>query len=551
MPRLQIPVRVRAAGSPLLIQKERTLLRGWHANSEPRLSLAFGQLPVGMPLERTFHVFNNSGMDMDVEWALSWVPIARVVQRPITPYSDGRSRTPGSRPLTSGDAIESLPSTRPATAEQPAAAAPGEDHLVLDGGEGAEGAEGGEGGDAAGAEAAPEPELVVDNEIIEYVVPDEPVPFTVEPQRLTVRGNGVAKLTVRFVSNDVGRDFDVFLTGRQTVHQASPELPRLQLQLFGSQRPSGPLELVVSKLFHPFAGVPPMAMPPLQVNLTAETVTARLELDTEAISWHCSSCHNPYEHDSFVRTVTLTNLQAAPLAFVLVAEGPFQLLAATPSVVQDLSAWRGTTTCLPPSLGGGAGGGTLFLPPQECVDVTLRFTPPFTPDESAAACEQAGRLLVCFTHGETQAVALHGHVDPPVVAASRASLEFGRVHPKAPKPLEVTLLNTAGVEATWAVVPPGKTARQALDAARSGKAEKQLRVGPYLVTPAHGVLAGRGLGMPRKEALTVIFAPSDNLPHSQALVVAVYKGNGCVVELHGTGSYDEADEFQAHLLRGV
>lgn len=249
--------------------------------------------------------------------------------------------------------------------------------------------------------------------------------------------------------------------------------------------------------------------------------------------------------------------------------------------------WRGTLGA--PATLGSQTEGLLYLPPRESVDVTLRFLPPSesgapTPPADAPADADrhfTGQLLAHFTNGEAQALALSASVLRPVLVVDRASLEFGSVHPRAPKPLTVVLANNALVDCAWAVVPAGApvpraeleallrdapppatpanmsmtaTAGAFVAAAATGGAAgdgNSARVGDFVVTPARGVLQGRGLNMPRRQRVTVTFAPSDNRAHSAALNFVVLRGDGCMVSVHGTGTFDETLEHNAHLNAGL
>lgn len=538
----QIPVRVRAFGSPLLIQKERALVKGWQAaQEEPTLSMDLGQLPQGAPLERTFYVFNNSGMDMDIEWGLQWAA-------PPPPSRQPSAQTqPEATPEPAGDEQQPPAGGSDGGAEGAASSAPSPTPTDADAGE-------------AGA-AATMPEPAADSEPSAINTPgatddaaapiDVPMPFTVHPVQLRIAGNTVAKVAVHFQSgpeHSGKQSFDVCLVGRQTVHQHSPELPRLKLDLVGAARPNGHVDIVLNKLFHAHAGVPPLPMPPLRVQLAAKTVAAHLDLDTpKDVAWRCSSCHNPAYHPSFVHTLTLSNKQMAPLAFALSLDGPFQLLDFEPSVQQDIRRWKGTAS-LPSMLGGAQD--PIFLSPQDSVDVRIRFVPPGVADAADAEVPHAGALLVNFIHGEQQAVPLVGQVLLPKLVCDRSGLDFGRVHVKAPKPLTVIFSNHSAVDAVWSVnFPGGKAAAPKAAANRGDATDSYLQIGPYIVRPAYGVVPGANLRSPNEQRLTVTFAPKDDKEYNQTLNITLPTGDGLSLDLQGVGSFDEADEFQEQLKR--
>lgn len=73
----------------------------------------------------------------------------------------------------------------------------------------------------------------------------------------------------------------------------------------------------------------------LRVDLSATTVAARLEPDENAdLEFACQSTAPAATHASYTRVVTMSNLQTCPLLFRMHTEGPFELVAVTPSVPQ-------------------------------------------------------------------------------------------------------------------------------------------------------------------------------------------------------------------------
>lgn len=61
-------MRVGVAGTPLVVQKERVLIKGLRGR-QWRTSLEYGQLPLGVPQDKTFFVFNTGGLDMRLTWS--------------------------------------------------------------------------------------------------------------------------------------------------------------------------------------------------------------------------------------------------------------------------------------------------------------------------------------------------------------------------------------------------------------------------------------------------------------------------------------------------
>ncbi|GFH06117.1 uncharacterized protein HaLaN_00694, partial [Haematococcus lacustris] len=69
LPVRDFPVRIGVTGTPLVVQKERVLTRGLQQRSAQwHTDLAFGQLPAGVQLTKTFYVFNTGALDMHLSW---------------------------------------------------------------------------------------------------------------------------------------------------------------------------------------------------------------------------------------------------------------------------------------------------------------------------------------------------------------------------------------------------------------------------------------------------------------------------------------------------
>lgn len=181
--------------------------------------------------------------------------------------------------------------------------------------------------------------------------------------------------------------------------------------------------------------------------------------------------------------------------------------------------------------------------------------------------------LVCL-----QRLPLSGVVLRPVISAKPAALSFGAVHPSAPRPLQLLLINPTKVDAEWRaeIVPVGQepaqqtlpnqaphqqqegpssstgslsTRRKSLAASSTaGVAAPLPQQSVFRVQPDKGVLRGRGLAMPKTQQILVTFAPTSNACASAELRVYVEGGSGCVVRLQGQGTYEETDEHLAMLM---
>jgi hypothetical protein len=113
------------------------------------------------------------------------------------------------------------------------------------------------------------------------------------------------------------------------------------------------------------------------------------------------------------------------------------------------------------------------------------------------------------------------------VAPAGGVLAFGGVHPAAPKTQALTLSNPTLVPAAWS--------------AEVVVCEQQPQ-GVFRVSPAAGVLPGRGLGTPHSSRLAVTMAPRCTGEAAAVLRLAVAGAPPQAVRLHGTSTHVEAAE---------
>jgi hypothetical protein len=182
-------------------------------------------------------------------------------------------------------------------------------------------------------------------------------------------------------------------------------------------------------------------------------------------------------------------------------------------------------------------------------------------------------LIACPQRLPLTATVLH-----PALTANPTSLDFGYVHPSAPRPLELLLTNPSRVDATWhaqlLMLPAGATqnsnssssavptaaaaaGRSSLSASgtSSGVATSSEEVHSaassaavkFTVQPSSGVIPGRGLGMPKAQRIVVTCAAIGNRPGAAELRLVVQHGAGCGVMLRGCGTFDEGHEHLAVL----
>jgi hypothetical protein len=80
-------MRIGVSGTPLVVQNERVLVKGLRGRTW-RTNVEFGQLPVGIQLEKTFYVFNTGGLDMKLAWQLMRFQDERDCDRPDSQIFD-------------------------------------------------------------------------------------------------------------------------------------------------------------------------------------------------------------------------------------------------------------------------------------------------------------------------------------------------------------------------------------------------------------------------------------------------------------------------------
>jgi hypothetical protein len=77
----------------------------------------------------------------------------------------------------------------------------------------------------------------------------------------------------------------------------------------------------------------------------------------------------------------------------------------------------------------------------------------------------------------------------------------------------------------------------------------EAKFGPFTVRPAQGLLQGRSLKLPRTQRVTITFTPTEASEYRQTLVFGASKGRPVVLELIGTGSFDETEEHERLLYQ--
>ena len=134
----------------------------------------------------------------------------------------------------------------------------------------------------------------------------------------------------------------------------------------------------------------------------------------------------------------------------------------------------------------------------------------------------------------TQEIPLVAEYVFPGLVLSHEELDFGTVHPNAPKVLELTLTNPTTADVDWKIKEEGE---------RAGEEEPEV----FTVHPTAGHIAGRGLGQPQKQKIQVTCAPRGGMICEKRLLFTTRKGKDNAVALRGEGGWGEVLESELAL----
>lgn len=131
-----------------------------------------------------------------------------------------------------------------------------------------------------------------------------------------------------------------------------------------------------------------------------------------------------------------------------------------------------------------------------------------------------------------------------VVPANSTVLDFGGVHAAAPRTLELLVTNPTEADAVWEARVAAPSLPLAATPATTKSGADATSGAAFSVLPHKGVLAGRGLGMPRSTRLQVVCAPGSGSSAQLAaeLQLSVRGGATLRVQLRGEAVYAESAE---------
>lgn len=531
LPVSRFGLKIGVAGTPLVVHKHRRLIRGLPSqplHDQTRIHLNFGDSAFGSGAqERTFYVFNTSPMEMEISWE-----VFRTIVHPGLPEDTQTVAVPLEH-TAGGLSVNIVPH--------------------------------------------------------DYTEGDMPDTFHVEPRTARIQGGQSARFTATFLPPArqslhripgclAGTVAEVghwaMLVGRTRLCSVEESEGSLKVVAWTQEEPNkikladreqekekerkrkfslksvgaavkvlgglssrskeAPVEVILRGSMHPYAGPPAVPLVPLRCSLVARNLACMLEPDPGVQRLRFDVHANlDKSHSSFVRSATFTNMLNTPLAFSVVAKGdlnPFSVISATPSIDQEASI----IATVPRE---GAGPKALVLPARENVEVSVRFTEPEDLEASTKDYSLQGQLMLQFANGDLQFFPLEADVLHPEITASSAEVNFGQVHMKAPKSIKITLTNPTKADAQWAACEKdGKPTFKST--------ETTARIGPFLVSPAGGVIPGRGLAMPKTQQVTLIYQPQEAKFEDREITFAVYRGRGTDIYVSGEGTFDETQEFR-------
>lgn len=367
-------------------------------------------------------------------------------------------------------------------------------------------------------------------------------PFKLLTRELVVPAGTTKPAEIEFAGS-VPKKFMAVVRGKQRIEGAAA----------GKAKRGNITEAMVGT-FHPHAAPPCEPLGGLRLSLVANTIKPSLDTQgLESLKFVCHSCV-PLDDPSYSRSAAFTNTNSTTVMFTLETEGPYKILSVRTSYPQPKVQEKV------------AGADVYVVPPSENVDITVQYRKQVQQGEPEGLTRQVGGSLKIAFLPQSGTRVLPG-AEPvcvqdfpmlttvlyPKISLSQDSVNFENVHPNAPKVMEITLINPTLVDATWQIVdeehPKPKTPQRRRSSAASGTTRRASatkapdRAHPaFEIHPTSGVIAGRGIGQPQRQKVTIRFHPKHDLQYKRQYRVRVKKGLGTFFALKGSGSYNEVLE---------
>jgi len=389
-------------------------------------------------------------------------------------------------------------------------------------------------------------------------------PYKLDPERLVIPAHSSKAVNIA-CEWDMPSHHENFLVGAVEVLPKDAPMPGEE-SVADKNRVVEPLDLLDREEAKPAllqelaAGSQLIDMEDLVVGLRCEVTRAFLETDsTKHLKWICSTSHDYKTHPSFVKEIALSNRSRCNLTFSLKVDTPFSIDSTMctapihPMAMQSDSDPAGTSR---PQL--------YTLPPNDCVVVRVRFTPP-SKHRSARVVDDVllfGELSISFSNEEVQKLPLEASVRHPQLDMVPEELDFSTLHVESTAAITLQLTNPTYADATWKIVHAPKNLgltrtsgmNSTMASARAGTAGTAAIAMPnanapvfeddadvFSFEPSHGVIKGNAKRptIGQTKVVTVRFNPKKNVDYKSRFKVEIECGRGGFIHLKGSGSYEE------------
>jgi hypothetical protein len=379
-------------------------------------------------------------------------------------------------------------------------------------------------------------------------------------------------------------------TWRRSGGERGERGPRPQPRYTLGELAAADKDVLLRGCFHPFAAAPRVPMTRLHVNLEALSLRPHLEPDDRKQMTFVLHACNPLSHSQYHRHVTLTNLYATPLTFMLACKRPWKIAAQEPSVpqkpplVEPLHTPHGfakqvrALTLFGPSHTHTQHSATVrplqtpqrtpthththtgsrcvrdvrlsaqasqrvaqvhTLPPRESVDVHLAFVPA----EEYQECDPAEQEDLHFT---SNLVAIFEPLGLEQLLPLSADYVYPTLTVAVHKKSTASLSTPNCMEFGLVHVHAPRTMKVVLSnpslATCYWKVEGDATQHGFTVSPARGTLEGRGQGYAKTQVVEVTFLPPAAQPFARDIEFVCKRGRPCVIRVEGEGTVDEMME---------
>ncbi len=380
-------------------------------------------------------------------------------------------------------------------------------------------------------------------------------PYKLDPERLVIAAHSSKALNIA-CEWDEQSHHENFLVGSVEVLPKDAPMPGEE-SVADKGRVFEPLELLDREEAEPkmlqdvASGSQLIDMEELVVGLKCEVTRAWLETDcSKHLKWICSSSHDYRTHSSFVKEVALSNRGRCNLTFTLKVDTPFSIdstMCTAPVHPMAMPADSDPGTVRPQMY---------TLPPNDCVVVRVRFTPPSKHRSGRVVDDISlfGELSISYSNQEVQKLPLEASVRHPQLDMSPAKIDFSTLHVESTAAITLMLTNPTYADATWKIVHApknlgmtrtsasgslGGTGTIALPNQNAPVFEDDSEV--FSFEPSSGVIKGNAKRptIGETKVVTVRFNPKKNVAYKSRFKVEIENGRGGFIELVGAGSYEE------------